>query len=65
MAALANVVGGVLVLAVSALVPLVVAWAALSLVMALMADRETRAESPAGLDFRPAETPEADPASAR
>jgi len=61
----ANVVGGVVVLAVSACVPLLVARAALSLVMALMKAREAQRSSPAGLEFRPAETPEAGPASAQ
>ena len=61
---MANVVGGVVILTVSALVPLVVARAALSLIMALMAYRDREAESD-GLSFRNAETPAADPASAR
>lgn len=61
---MANVVGGVLVLTVSAIVPLVVARAALSLIMALMAYRNADAE-PAGVQFRRAESPAADPASAQ
>ena len=48
--AVANVVGGVVVLTLSALVPLLVARAALSLVMALMTFRETQAGS--GADSR-------------
>jgi hypothetical protein len=61
---LANVVGGVVILMVSALVPLAVARAALSLIMALMAYRDAEAKSD-GPKFRNAETPAADPASAR
>jgi hypothetical protein len=61
---LANVVGGVVILTVSALVPLVVARAALSLIMALMAYKDAEAES-GGLPFRNAETPAAGPASAQ
>jgi hypothetical protein len=62
--AVATVVGGVVILAVSVVVPLVVARAALSLIMALMAFRDAESE-PAGVDFRSAEAREADPASAR
>ena len=62
---MANVVGGVVVLVVSALVPLLVARAALSLVIGLMTFREEQRDSPAGLEFRPAETPEAGPVSAQ
>ena len=43
---MANVVGGVVVLTVSAFVPLVVARAALSLVMSLMAVRDAGPDSP-------------------
>jgi hypothetical protein len=62
--AVANVVGGFVVLVVSAVVPLVVARAALSLIMALMDYRDVGAATD-GASFRSAETPEADPASAR
>jgi hypothetical protein len=61
----ANVVGGVVVLVVSVVVPLVVARAALSLMIALMTFREEQRDAPAGLEFRRAETPEAGPASAQ
>jgi hypothetical protein len=61
---LANVVGGVVILTVSVVVPLVVARAALSLIMALMAFRDSQ-DRLDRLEFRTAETREADPVSAR
>jgi len=61
---LANVVGGVVIVVVGVLVPLGVAWAALSLIMALMAFRESDAK-PERAAFRTGETPAADPVSAR
>ncbi|HEX7137332.1 MAG TPA: hypothetical protein VF219_05785 [Vicinamibacterales bacterium] len=61
---MANVVGGVVIVMVGVLVPLGVAWAALSVIMTLMAFRDGEPK-PDRLEFRSAETPAADPASAR
>jgi hypothetical protein len=62
--ALANVVGGVVIVVVGVVVPLGVAWGALSLIMALMAFRDSEATGER-VEFRSGETPAADPASAR